>query len=297
MTVKGKKILVLGVANERSLAWGVCQKVKQQGGRLAMTYLNESMERRVRPLAEKVEAELIEPADVTRPEELDALFEKVKNEWGTLDGVVHSLAFANKEDLAGRFIETSRQGFQTALDISAYSLIDLARRAEPLMKEQGGSIVTMTYLGAERVIPNYNLMGVAKAALEASVRYLAYDLGLDKIRVNGISAGPVKTLAASGVKDLRKMLSAAAEATPLKEGIDQDDVGEMGAFLLGDGSRRITGTTHYVDSGAHIMARRSRLFAILHFWFRFGVVSPAGSAYTKSIRGQPTSLPPHPGCR
>jgi enoyl-[acyl-carrier protein] reductase I len=248
-----KRALIVGVANERSLAWSIAQKLKAQGFELAFTYLGESLERRVRPLAESVGSKLVIPCDVADEAQIDALFAKLKDAWGSLDVLIHSVAFANREDLDGRFIQTSRAGFALAMDISAYSLVALARRAEPLMEGRPGSIVTLSYYGAEKVVPNYNVMGVAKAALEACVRYLAYDMGSKKITVNAISAGPVKTLAAAGIRDFRTMLAAAAEKTPLRENIEQDDVGELAAFLCGPGGRRITGSTLYVDSGAHIM--------------------------------------------
>jgi len=250
---EGKKALILGVANERSLAWAIARSLHEGGARLAFTYLGEALERRVRPLAESVNADLIEPCNVADDAQLDSLFNRVKEKWETLDFLIHSVAFANREDLEGRFINTSREGFRTALDISAYSLIAAAKRAEPLMEGRQASIVTLSYYGAEKVIPNYNVMGVAKAALEAIVRYLAYDLGTKKIRVNAISAGPVKTLAAAGVRNFRDMLSKAEEKTPLHENISAEDVGALASFLCGPGGKHMTGCTLYVDSGAHIM--------------------------------------------
>jgi enoyl-[acyl-carrier protein] reductase I len=249
----GQKALIIGVANERSLAWAIAQELHRGGAELAFTYLGEALERRVRPLAESVGARIIEPCNVAEDAQLEALFDKLKNHWGRLDHLIHSVAFANREDLDGRFVNTSRAGFLTAMDISAYSLVACARFAEPLMLE-GGSIVTLSYYGAEKVVPNYNVMGVAKAALEACVRYLAWDMGPKKIRVNAISAGPVKTLAAAGIRDFRSMLASAEEKTPLKETIHQDDVGYLGGFLCGPGGKHITGTTMYLDSGAHIMS-------------------------------------------
>ena len=255
MNFKGQKALIIGVANERSLAWAIAQALHAGGAELGFTYLDERLEKRVRPLAESVGATLIEPCDVGNDGQIKTLFETVKKKWGSLDHVIHSVAFANKEDLEGRFVDTSRAGFALAMDISAYSLIPCAKYAEPLMETKGGgSIVTLSYYGAEKVVPNYNVMGVAKAALEASVRYLAYDMGPKKIRVNAISAGPVKTLAAAGIRDFRSMLSSAAEKTPLKENISAEDVGQLGAFLCGPGGKHITGSTMYVDSGAHILA-------------------------------------------
>lgn len=251
---ENKKALILGVANERSLAWAIARQLHAGGAKLAFNYLGEALERRVRPLAESVGADLVEPCNVASDVELDSLFEKLRAKWGAIDTLIHSVAFANREDLEGRFINTSRAGFATAMDISAYSLVAAARRAEPLMEGRGGSILTLSYYGAEKVVPNYNVMGVAKAALEASVRYLAWDLGPKKIRVNAISAGPVKTLAAAGIRDFRTMLAEAAESTPLRENITAEDVGALGAFLCGPGGLHVTGTTMYVDSGAHIMA-------------------------------------------
>lgn len=249
----GKRALIIGVANERSLAWAIAKKLHEGGAELGFNYLNEAMERRVRPLAESVQSPIIEPCDVRDDAQMEALFQKVKDKWGTLDFLIHSVAFANREDLEGRFIQTSRAGFQTAMDISAYSLIALSRLAEPLMEGRNGSILTLSYHGGQKVIPNYNVMGVAKAALESIVRYLAYDMGTKKIRVNAISAGPVKTLAAAGIRDFRGMLNLAAEKTPLRENITAEDVGAMSAFLCSEAALHITGTVHYIDSGAHIM--------------------------------------------
>lgn len=248
------KALIVGVANERSLAWAIAQKLKEQGADLAFTYLGEALERRVRPLAESVGSTIIEPMNASDDAQIERVFNKIKETWGELDVLVHSIAFANREDLEGRFVDTSRAGFMTAMDISAYSLVAMSKFAEPLMeKKGGGSIVTLSYYGAVKVVPNYNVMGVAKAALEACVRYLAYDMGPKKIRVNAISAGAVKTLAAAGIRDFRTMLAAAEQKTPLKENISQESVGELGAFLCGPGGKHITGATLYVDSGAHIM--------------------------------------------
>mgnify|MGYP000225733713 CR=1 FL=1 len=250
---EGKKALILGIANERSLAWAIAQHLHQGGAQLGFNFLGEALERRVRPLAESLQADIIAPCDVAKDDQLDTFFDLVKKKWTGFDYLIHSVAFANKEDLEGRFVDTSRDGFKLALDISAYSLIAAARRAEPLMEGREGSIITLSYYGAEKVVPNYNVMGVAKAALEASVRYLAYDLGAKKIRVNAISAGPVKTLAAAGIRNFRNMLAAAEEKTPLKENITADDVGGLAAFLCSPYGRHITGSTLYVDSGAHIM--------------------------------------------
>ncbi len=250
---EGKKALVLGVANERSLAWSIAQHLHQGGAQLAFTFLGDSLERRVRPLAESLQADLILPCNVTDDAQLDTLFSQIKDKWGSLDYLIHSVAFANKEDLEGRFVTTSREGFRMALDVSAYSLIATAQRAEPLMEGHEASIITLTYYGAKKVVPNYNIMGVAKAALEASVRYLAYDLGPKKIRVNAISAGPVKTLAAAGIRNFKTMLASSQEKNPLHENISGDDVGALAAFLCSPLGKHITGSTLYVDSGAHIM--------------------------------------------
>ena len=249
----GKKVLVLGVANERSIAWGIAEALHREGAELAFNYLNEALERRVRPLAESIGCKTVLPCDVQHEEQIDQMFNELGKRWGSIDAVVHSLAYAEKEDLSKRFVETSRQGFQTALDISAYSLISVSKRALPLMAEKGGSILTLSYLGAERVVPNYNVMGVAKAALEASVRYLAADLGQNNIRVNAISAGPIKTLAASGIPGLRDMLTAFAEKAPLKRNVTQEDVGNTSLYLLGPLGSGVTGEVVYVDCGFSIM--------------------------------------------
>ncbi len=249
----GKKVLVLGVANDRSIAWGIAEALHREGAELAFNYLNEALERRVRPLAESLQCENVFQCDVQKEEQIDAMFAELKERWGTIDAVVHSLAYAEKDDLSNRFVNTTRTGFQTALDISAYSLVSVAKRALPLMSENGGSIVTLSYLGAERVVQNYNVMGVAKAALEASVRYLAADLGQDNIRVNAISAGPIKTLAASGIPQFRDMLTAFAEKAPLKRNVTQEDVANTGLYLLSPLASGVTGEVIYVDCGFSIM--------------------------------------------
>lgn len=250
---EGKKVLVLGVANDRSIAWGIAEALHREGAELAFNYLNEALERRVRPLAESINCENVFECDVQKEEQIDAMFAELKERWGTIDAVVHSLAYAEKDDLSNRFVNTSRAGFQTALDISAYSLVSVAKRALPLMSEKGGSIVTLTYLGAERVVQNYNVMGVAKAALEASVRYLAADLGQENIRVNAISAGPIKTLAASGIPQFRDMLAAFAEKAPLKRNVTQEDVAKTGLYLLSPLASGVTGEVLYVDCGFNTM--------------------------------------------
>jgi enoyl-[acyl-carrier protein] reductase I len=247
----GRRGLVIGVANFRSIAWGIARHARRHGAELAFTYQGEALERRVRPLAASVGSDLVLPLDVTRDAEIDAVFERVGAAWGGLDFLVHSIAFAEREDLSGRTIDTSRAGFQKALDISAYSLIALARRAEPLLRP-GGSILAMTYYGSTKVLPSYNVMGIAKAALEAGVRYLAKDLGPRGIRINAISAGPIKTLAASGVSGLRGFLEVAAERAPLQRNVSTDDVGKAGVYLLSDLASGVTGEVHFVDAGFSI---------------------------------------------
>jgi enoyl-[acyl-carrier protein] reductase I len=250
--MEGKRVMVFGLANERSIAWGISQAMREQGARLGFNYLGEALERRVRPLAEKVEADVVVPCDVTDDGQVSDAFAAIDDTWGGLDVLVHSVAFANKEDLEGRFSGTTREGFLKAMEISAYSLVHLAREARPLMAE-GGSIVTMTYFGAEKVVENYNVMGVAKATLEASVRYLAADLGPDGIRVNAISAGPIKTLAASGVRGFRNILSVVEERAPMRRNVTQDDVGRAALFLCSDLGNGVTGEVVHVDSGYNIL--------------------------------------------
>lgn len=249
--MEGKRGIIFGVANDLSIAWGIAQQLHKEGAELAFTYLNESLERRVRPLAESLGSEVILPCDVCNDEEIEATFAALKEKWGKIDFVVHAVAFANREDLKHGYSQTSREGFQLALDISAYSLVAMTRYAVPLMNE-GGSIVAMTYLGAERVIPNYNVMGVAKAALEASVRYLAAELGEQAIRVNAISAGPIKTLAASGIANFREKLKLMDERAPLKRCVSQEEVGKSALYLLSDLASGVTGEIHYVDGGYNI---------------------------------------------
>ncbi len=250
--MEGKRGLVFGIANNRSIAWGIAQARHAQGATIGVNYVNERMERRVRPLAESIAAPICLPCDVTDDAQLDAFFAAAKTELGQLDFLVHSLAFARREDLEGSFAGTSREGFALALDVSAYSLVALAQRAAPLMTE-GGSIIAMTYLGAIRVIGNYNVMGPAKAALEAAVRYLAYGLGEQQIRVNALSAGPIKTLSAAGIPHFRDMLRETANRTPLKRNVTQQEIADTALFLLCDLSRAVTGETLHVDAGYHIM--------------------------------------------
>lgn len=249
----GKKVLVLGVANERSIAWGITEALHKEGAELALTYVNEAIERRVRPLAEQVGCSLVLPCDVQRDEDLNNLFSELESRWGKLDAVVHSLAYADREDLQRPFSQTSREGFRLALDVSAYSLIALAGRAEALMKESGGSILTLSYLGAQRVIENYKVMGVAKAALEASVRYLSADLGEKNIRVNAISAGPIKTLAASGIPQFKELLAMFAAKAPMRRNVTQEDVAQAALFYLSGMSMGITGEVTFVDCGYNVL--------------------------------------------
>lgn len=251
--LEGKKGLILGVANNKSIAWGVAQAAKREGATLGFNYLGEQMEKRVRPLAESLGAEIIAPMNVAEEESIDAFFAQVKEQWGELDFIVHSIAYANKDALQNRFSTTTREDFQLAMDVSAYSFIACAQRAAPLMKE-GGSMVTMSYLGSERAVPGYNVMGVAKAALEASTRYLAQDLGVDGIRVNSVSAGPIRTLAASAVGDFRKLMEKSARGAMLKRNVTQDEVGNTTVYLLSDLASGVTGELHYVDAGFHIGA-------------------------------------------
>jgi len=249
-----RRALVFGVANERSIAWGITRALRRHGARIALTYLNDVLERRVRPLGEEVGAELVLPCDVVEEGQVRAVFDEVRREWGGLDVLVHSIAYAPREDLEGRFVDTSREGFLKALRISTYSLVELARAAEPLFPDGGGSIVTLTYYGAEKAIPNYNVMGVAKAALEASVRYLAMDLGPRGIRVNAISAGPIRTLAAAGgVRGFRTLLGIVEERAPLHRGVTTDDVGGAAVFLCSDLGAAVTGEVLHVDSGFNVV--------------------------------------------
>ncbi|HEY2938550.1 MAG TPA: enoyl-ACP reductase [Gaiellaceae bacterium] len=249
----GKRGLVLGVANRRSIAWAIAKRLTDGGAELAFTFQGERIEKSVRELAESVSSPLITACDVRSDEDLERVFREAGETFdGRLDLLVHSVAFAAAEDLEGRFTDTARDRFWMALDVSAYSLVASARLAEPLM-EAGGSILTMTYLGGERAVPHYNVMGVAKAALDASVRYLAWDLGRKEIRVNAISAGPVRTLAARSIAGFPTMEAIVEERSPLHRHIEADDVGAAAAYLLSDDARNVTGTTLYVDSGYHAM--------------------------------------------
>jgi enoyl-[acyl-carrier protein] reductase I len=252
----GKKGLIMGIANERSLAWGIAKAVAAHGAELALTYQGEVMEKRVRPLAEQLRAPLIMPADVTDPASLDALFATLSEDWRGLDFLVHAIAYADKEDLKGKYLDTSAANFQKSLMISCYSFTDLCRRAAPLMTE-GGSLLTLTYVGAERVTPHYNVMGVAKAALEASVKYLAVDLGGAGVRVNAVSAGPIRTLAASGIGDFRYILKWNEYNSPLKRNTTIEDVGGAALYLLSDLGAGTTGEILHVDSGYHVVGMKA----------------------------------------
>jgi enoyl-[acyl-carrier protein] reductase I len=248
----GKTALIFGVANDRSIAWGIARALHAEGCQLAFSYGAPALEKRVRPLAESVGSDFVEMCDVTDDTAIQNVFGKVKERYGTIDSLVHSIAFADRRDLQGRFVDTSRDGFKMALDISAFSLVALTRAAEPLMTN-GGSVLTMTYYGSVKVAPQYNVMGVAKAALEASVRYLASDLGPQGIRVNAISAGPIKTLAAAGVGGFKKILSYSEQASPLRTLVNTEDVGNTALWLLSDWGRGVTGEVVYVDAGWNIM--------------------------------------------
>ena len=248
----GKRGLIMGVANERSIAWGIAQALHQAGAELAFTYQGGAFGKRVLPMVEKIGARIVEEADVENEESLDRLFARLKKDWGRIDFVVHAIAFSDKEELKGRYVDTSKANFQRSLTISCFSFTDIARRALPLMTE-GGSLITLTYEGAVRVMPSYNVMGIAKAALEASVRYLAADLGPQGVRVNALSAGPMRTLAGAVIGSARYVYRVSREASPLRRNIELTDVGGAALYLLSDLSAGVTGTVHYVDAGYHAM--------------------------------------------
>jgi enoyl-[acyl-carrier protein] reductase I len=251
--MQGKRALITGVANDRSIAWAIAETFKAEGAELAFTYPGESMEKRVRPLAEGIGARAILDCDVSRDEEIDRTVRELSKVWDRLDVLVHSIGYAPREALDGRFTDvTSREVWRIALDVSAYSLVGLARAFRPMMVA-GSSIVTLTYYGSEKVVTHYNVMGVAKAALECSMRYLAEDLGREGIRVNAISAGPIKTLAAAGIKGMRSMLAENAERTPLRRNVDQEDCGRAALYLCSDLARNVTGEVLHVDAGQNIM--------------------------------------------
>lgn len=248
----GKRGLIMGVLNDRSIAWGIAKAVAAQGAELAITYQVDALEKRVRPLAEELGAKLILQADVMDEASMDRLFAALQRDWGKLDFVVHAIAFSDKEELKGLYVNSTRANFLRTMDVSCYSFTDLARRASAIMPD-GGSLLTLTYFGAERVMPHYNVMGVAKAALEASVRYLAADLGSRGIRVNAISAGPIKTLAASGIGDFRYILKWNELNAPLRRNVSIDEVGDAGLYLLSGLGRGVTGEVHHVDCGYNVV--------------------------------------------
>ncbi|QCE32140.1 enoyl-ACP reductase FabI [Acetobacteraceae bacterium] len=252
----GKRGVIMGVANNHSIAWAIAKSCAEQGAELAFTYQGEALEKRVRPLAASVGSELVIPCDVSSDEDIKKAFETVAEKWEKIDFVVHAIGWADKKYLRGKYLDTPRDAFSQALDISCYSFVAVAREAEPLMKD-GGSLLTLTYLGSERVMPHYNVMGVAKAALEASVRYLAADVGGKNIRVNGLSAGPIKTLAASGIGDFRYILRWNQTNAPMERNVTLKDVGGAGLYFLSDLSSGVTGETHHVDCGYHIVGMKN----------------------------------------
>ncbi|MBX2804536.1 MAG: enoyl-ACP reductase FabI [Hyphomicrobiales bacterium] len=252
----GKRGLVMGVANNRSIAWGIAKNAAAQGASIAFTYQGEALKKRVDPLAAEVGSNIVLPCDVTDPDSIDAVFNDIQQRWGSLDFVVHAIAYSDKTELDGRYVDTSQDNFSKTMLISCYSFTAIAQRAEKLMPN-GGSLLTLTYYGAEKVMPHYNVMGIAKSALEASVRYLAADLGKTNIRVNAISAGPIKTLAASGISDFRYILKWNEYNAPLRRTVSIDDVGGAGLYLLSDLSRGVTGEVHHVDAGYHVVGMKA----------------------------------------
>jgi enoyl-[acyl-carrier protein] reductase I len=252
----GKRGLIMGVANNRSIAWGIAKAVAAQGAEVALTYQGDALKKRVEPLAAELGSKLVLPCDVTDAASMDAVFAELGRAWGKLDFLVHAIAYSDKNELDGRYVDTSEKNFTQSLLISCYSFTALAQRAEKLM-QAGGSLVTLTYYGAEKVMPHYNVMGVAKAALEASVRYLAADLGKGGIRVNAISAGPIKTLAASGISDFRYILRWNEYNSPLRRTVTIEDVGAAGLYLLSDLARGVTGEVHHVDAGYHVQGMKN----------------------------------------
>ncbi|MEO6388249.1 MAG: enoyl-ACP reductase FabI [Croceibacterium sp.] len=256
----GKKGLIMGLANEKSLAWGIAQKLREHGAEMAFSYQGEALERRVRPLAEQLGSDFCFDCDVSQMAALDTAFDTLKSRWDTLDFVVHAIGFSDKTELRGHYVDTSLENFLMTMNISAYSLVAVANRARPMMAAKldgsGGSILTLTYYGAEKVVPHYNVMGVAKAALETSVKYLANDLGPENIRVNAISAGPIKTLAASGIGDFRYILKWNELNAPMRRNVTIEDVGGAGLYMLSDLSSGVTGEVHHVDAGYHVVGMK-----------------------------------------
>ncbi len=253
--MKGKRGLIMGLANTKSLAWGIAQKLAEHGADLAFSYQGEALEKRVRPLAEQLGSDLLINCDVSTMDALDAAFDQLKSHWDRLDFVVHAIGFSDKNELRGKYLETSLENFLMTMNISAYSLVAVTKRAAEMMTD-GGSILTLSYYGAEKVMPHYNVMGVAKSALETSVRYLANDLGPDNIRVNAISAGPIKTLAASGIGDFRYILRWNELNAPMRRNVTIEDVGGAGLYLLSDLSSGVTGEVHHVDAGYHVVGMK-----------------------------------------
>ncbi len=254
--MKNKRGLIMGVANNRSIAWGIAKACHDQGAEIAFTYQGDALKKRVVPLAESVNSDLVLPCDVTDTASMDAVFSTIKEKWGGLDFLVHAIAFSDKNELDGRYVDTTVENFNKTMEISCYSFTAVAKQAEKLMND-GGSLLTLTYYGAEKVMPHYNVMGVAKAALEASVRYLASDLGKQNIRVNAISAGPIKTLAASGISDFRYILKWNEYNSALRRTVTIDEVGGAGLYLLSDLSRGVTGEIHHVDAGYHVQGMKN----------------------------------------
>ncbi len=252
----GKRGLVMGVANDRSIAWGIAKAVHKHGASLAFTYQGDALLKRVSPLAASLDSDIILPCDVTDAASIDNVFSEIKKHWGKLDFLVHAIAYSDKEELKGKYIDTSPDNFAQTMNISCYSFTSICRRAASLMSD-GGSLIAMTYLGGERVVPHYNVMGVAKAALDASVRYLAEDMGANNIRVNALSAGPMKTLAASGIGDFRYILKWNELNSPLRRNITLDDIGKAGLYLLSDLSSGVTGEVHHVDCGYHLVGMKA----------------------------------------
>jgi enoyl-[acyl-carrier protein] reductase I len=251
---EGKRVLVFGVANERSIAWGMAKAMHESGAELGFTFAGEVLEKRVRPLAESVDACFILPCDVTDDAQVASVFDHVRSTWDGFDVLIHAIAFADRTDLEGRFLDTSRAGFLKAMNISVFSLVDLSRAAAPLLAPRAGNVITLTYFGAEKVVTNYNVMGVAKAALEASVRYLAADLGPDGVRINAISAGPIKTLASAGVRGFKSILGHTEDKAPLRRNVTQEDVAGAALFLCSPLGAAVTGEVLHVDCGYNILA-------------------------------------------
>ncbi|WP_118134351.1 enoyl-ACP reductase FabI [Oceanicella sp. SM1341] len=254
--MSGKRGLIMGVANDKSIAWGIARECAAAGAEIAFTYQGEALEKRVRPLATSIGSDMILPCDVTDPASIDAVFAEIEARWGKLDFIVHAIGFSDKNELRGRYVDTSYANFELTMNVSVYSFTAVAQRAEKLMGD-GGSMLTLTYAGSERVMPHYNVMGIAKSALECSVRYMAMDLGPRGIRVNSLSAGPIKTLAASGIGDFRYILKWNELNSPLRRNVTTQDVGKAGLYLLSDLSSGVTGENHHVDSGYHVVGMKA----------------------------------------